>query len=96
MQDQGLPCANPPTTTTCIGCDRLRMQGAGYQVYVAQPLESDPAVCAKRSTHGRTLDDLLALAPLWEDTPATFPQLNLGPLLSPSQRVSWHGSSSQM
>ena len=71
-------------------------QGAGYQVYVAQPLELDPAVCAKRSTHGRTLDDVTALAPLWEDTPATFPQLNLRPLLSPAQRVRWRSSGSHV
>lgn len=65
----------------------VSVQGAGYQVYVAQPVESDPAVCAERSTHCRTLEDISALSQLWEDTPATFPQLNLRPLLSPSQRV---------
>ena len=56
-------------------------------MYVARPLERDPAVCAQRSTHGRTLDEITALAPTWEDAPVTYPQLNLRPLLSPAQQV---------
>jgi hypothetical protein len=48
---------------------------------VLQPLETDPALCTKRDTHGHTLDHITRLATTWEPAPAAFTLLDARPLL---------------
>ena len=66
------------------------MQRAGYEVFVANPLEMHPGVCAGRSTHGRSEADIAAAATAWEPTPPTFVQLDLRPLLEPPEQARQH------
>jgi hypothetical protein len=58
------------------------LQRFRYEAYLLQPLESDPALCARRNIHARTLKELVALAQQWEAAPPSIPVLNVKPLLS--------------
>lgn len=49
------PYAPVPAPTPCALCS---MQRARYAVYALQPLDADPAACARRNVHGRTLAEV--------------------------------------
>lgn len=56
-------------------------QAAGYEVYVAEPAETDPQVCFERNAHGRSKEDVYRLSAEWEPTPAVYTLLLLDGLL---------------
>ncbi|GMH38380.1 hypothetical protein BSKO_06264 [Bryopsis sp. KO-2023] len=60
----------------------LVAQRAGYEVYVLQPLETDPQVCHGRNIHSRTLEDISRMQAMWEEPPAVLPQLDVRGLFS--------------
>lgn len=52
----------------------------GFQVYVAE-VEADVALCAKRNTHGRNLEEIKKLHAGWQPTPAHMLHLDVRSLL---------------
>uniref|UniRef100_A0A1D1ZV70 Uncharacterized protein n=1 Tax=Auxenochlorella protothecoides TaxID=3075 RepID=A0A1D1ZV70_AUXPR len=52
-------------------------QAAGYEVWVASLPQRSPQVCAKHSTHGRSLEELEQLAAGWEELPPGFQPISL-------------------
>ncbi|KAK9790115.1 hypothetical protein WJX73_000750 [Symbiochloris irregularis] len=59
-------------------------QRAGYEVFVMQPVLSDPQACFERNIHSRTLEDIQSMAQVWEQPPLAYPQVDFAPLLQPS------------
>ncbi|KAK9817310.1 hypothetical protein WJX72_012496 [[Myrmecia] bisecta] len=57
-------------------------QRAGYEVFVLQPLTTNPQVCFTRNVHHRSLADIQALAKQWEPTPVVYPQLDVACLFT--------------
>lgn len=58
------------------------LKAENYEVYVLQPStkDMDPQLCAGRNVHGRSLEQVRAMAREWEPTPVVYTRLDAGPL----------------
>ena len=65
----------------------LLLQAAGYEVYVAKPLNTVVSVCAAQNVHSRSEADIAAASAAWERCPPTHVQLDLRPLLHVQEQV---------
>lgn len=78
-----------PHTLPTLAEPPVLTQRCNYETYVLKPLDINPTSCTERNTHGRSLEDVKALAEQWEEPPALFTLLDFGPMLG--EEGGWEG-----
>lgn len=66
-------------------------QRGGYEVYMVEVAGATVEECHKRNIHDRSLADIQQAAAQWQETPAVYPLLDLGPLLGLNKKKSKQG-----
>lgn len=66
-------------------------QHGGYEVYVVEMTGTTVEECHKRNIHNRSLADIQQAAAQWQETPAVYPLLDLGPLLGLNKKKNKQG-----
>ncbi|KAL0029461.1 hypothetical protein WJX77_009633 [Trebouxia sp. C0004] len=66
-------------------------QRGGYEVYMVEVTGFTVQECHKRNIHHRSLADIQQAAAQWQETPAVYPLLDLGPLLGLNKKKSKQG-----
>ncbi|KAA6429066.1 MAG: hypothetical protein FRX49_01176 [Trebouxia sp. A1-2] len=66
-------------------------QRGGYEVYMVEVTGATVEECHKRNIHNRSLADIQQAAAQWQQTPAVYPLLDLGPLLGLNKKKSKQG-----